>query len=147
MERMSGGCQCGRVRFTANVETGDAYACHCSMCRKATGGAWAALVRVSMDSIQWNGKPDWHQSSAIAHRPFCSHCGSPLGFAYVEDMSMIDLTVGSFDEPERFRPAKNYAVETMLPAWADLSGLPGQRLDEDAGAVQRWHEAGVEQTR
>jgi hypothetical protein len=147
MKRLSGGCQCGRVRYTADVEPGEAYACHCGMCRKATGGAWGAYVNVVMNSVKWQGKPDWHQSSAIAHRAFCSHCGTPIGFAYLEDMAHVDLTIGSFDEPEHFQPVRNLAVEGMLPAWTDVSCLPGQRSDENPEIVRRWREAGVEPAR
>ena len=45
-EKMDGGCACGRVRFTANIENDEAYLCHCRMCQKATGGFAAALVQV-----------------------------------------------------------------------------------------------------
>ena len=42
-QTMTGGCQCGRIRFEASVGGRDAYLCHCGMCRKATGGIAAAL--------------------------------------------------------------------------------------------------------
>ncbi len=38
MTRMTGGCQCGRVRYAAEVDSDDAYLCHCRMCQRATGG-------------------------------------------------------------------------------------------------------------
>jgi len=42
-ERMTGGCQCGRVRYTVQIEDDAAYLCHCRMCQRATGGVAAAL--------------------------------------------------------------------------------------------------------
>ena len=45
-DRMTGGCQCGRIRYTVDVLEADAYLCHCKMCRRATGGASIAFVGV-----------------------------------------------------------------------------------------------------
>lgn len=38
METMTGGCQCGRIRYRVRVADPDAYLCHCRMCQRATGG-------------------------------------------------------------------------------------------------------------
>jgi hypothetical protein len=137
-EIMTGGCQCRRIRFRVRIETDDAYLCHCKMCRHATGGASIALVSVPLEAISWEAEPDWYRSSPIAERPFCSTCGTPLGFRFVEGASNMDVTLGSFDEPARFKPVHNYAVESILPAWQDSSHLPGIRSDENANVVDRW---------
>ncbi|WP_423228912.1 GFA family protein [Sphingomonas jatrophae] len=135
---MTGGCQCGRVRYEAEIASDDAYLCHCKMCRRATGGASIAFVNVPVGDVRWLSEPDWYRSSAIAQRPFCSACGTPLGFAFVEAGENIDLTLGSFDDPSRFRPVHNYASESILPAWLDASHLPGERSDENKNVVDRW---------
>ena len=144
-ETMSGGCQCGRVRYTANVEPREAYLCHCKMCRRATGSVSIAFINVSKREVVWHTEPDWYQSSPIGRRPFCSHCGTPLGFDFVEAGTHIDITVGSFDDPTPFRPCQNYATESMLEGWADIGHLPGIRSDENANVVERWRAAGLEQ--
>ena len=143
MQTMTGGCQCGRVRYSAKVDPAQAYACHCKMCRSATGGAWTAYINVSLADLAWEHEPDWYGSSAIAHRPFCSQCGTPLGFAFLEGEN-LDLTIGSFDDPTAFRPTMNYASEGMLPAWLNLEGLPSMRSEENESVVKRWHAAGLE---
>lgn len=143
MERLDGGCLCRRVRFSAEVETDQAYACHSDACRKGTGGAWAPLIHVMMRDIRWQGKPDWYQMSPIVHRPFCSRCGTSLGIAFVDDPTCVDLAVGIFDKPERFRPAKNRSVEGMLPAWARLEELPAERTDENEDMMRRLVAAGL----
>ena len=138
---MAGGCQCGRVRYVAEIEGDEAYLCHCRMCRRATGAAAIAFVSVPADKLRWEGAPDWYRSSPIAHRPFCSHCGSPLGFAFLRDGAAIDITLGSFDDPTRFRPIHNYASESILPAWQDTSHLPGIRSEDNPNVAGRWIEA------
>ena len=104
MTTMTGGCQCGLVRYTVEVDGDDAYWCHCRMCQKATGGIAAAFVEVPITAVRWLNEPDWFASSPIARRPFCSHCGTPLGFGWADLKGGFDLTVGSFDDPSRFRP-------------------------------------------
>jgi hypothetical protein len=80
----TGGCQCGRVRYTAELESDDAYLCHCRMCQRATGGVAAAFTQVLRAAVTWEGEPEWYQSSPIAHRPFCPGCGTPFGFAFLD---------------------------------------------------------------
>jgi hypothetical protein len=137
-DMVTGGCQCGRVRYTLTGKPGDAYLCHCRMCRRATGGASIAFVSVAVEHLRWDAEPDWYQSSPIAHRPFCATCGTPLGFAFLENATNVDLTLGSFDDPSGFVPVHNYASESILPAWQDTSHLPGIRSDENANVADRW---------
>ncbi|MBV8683554.1 MAG: GFA family protein, partial [Caulobacteraceae bacterium] len=70
MSTMTGGCQCGRVRYSAEIENDEAYLCHCNYCRRATGGVSIAFKNVPVKSVTWTLEPDWHQSSPIARRPF-----------------------------------------------------------------------------
>ena len=65
----SGGCQCRRVRYTAQVDPGEAYLCHCRMCQRATGGVAAAFVQVKEADVVWEHEPDYYSSSPIAERP------------------------------------------------------------------------------
>ena len=134
---MTGGCQCGRIRYEAAIRDDEAYLCHCGYCRRATGGVSVPFKNVAQADVTWAHEPDWYQSSPIARRPFCAACGTPLGFAYLEGAN-IDLTVGSFDDPAYFRPTSNFATDTKLSAWEDTSHLPGLRLDEHQPAVDRW---------
>jgi hypothetical protein len=138
MPTMTGGCQCGRVRYAVPIEDDEAYLCHCTMCRRATGGVSIAFRNVPVRSVTWTATaPDWYQSSPIAHRPFCAQCGTPLGFQFLDGQNM-DLTVGSFDDPAHFRPVSNFSIETALEAWMDVTHLPGKRLDEHAPVADRW---------
>lgn len=135
---MGGGCQCGRIRYRADISVHEAYLCHCKMCRRATGGASTAFVNVPTDAVTWESEPDWYRSSPIAERPFCRACGTPLGFRFVGGGSNIDLTLGSLDDPGRFVPVHNYAVESALAAWQDTSHLPAIRSEENQKVIDMW---------
>jgi hypothetical protein len=139
---MTGGCQCGRIRYTAEIDDFDAYLCHCRYCQRATGGVSIAFKNLAKAAVTWATEPDWYASSPIARRPFCAACGTPLGFEYPDSANM-DLTIGSFDDPAPFVPKWNFGVEARLDAWSDTSALPAHRADEYAPALQRWKDAGA----
>lgn len=140
MTSMTGGCACGRVRYSARIEDDDAYLCHCRMCQKATGGVSIAFKTVKKEAVTWESEPDWYASSPIARRPYCRECGTSLGFQFVDGENM-DLTVGSFDDPSRFRPTHHFGAESMHRAWIDTAGLPETRSEEHQPLVARWAKA------
>lgn len=140
-ETMTGGCQCGRIRYEATVEGVDAYLCHCRMCQRASGGVSIAFRNVRRSEVTWTREPDRYASSPIALRGFCSVCGTPLTFEYVDGSENLDLTIGSFDDPSRFRPVSHFGAEAIHEAWLDTHALPRQRSDEYQPLMARWAKA------
>ena len=71
----TGGCLCGAVRFTLKDTPTEYGACHCSMCRKFSGGIELG-VQVLPDGITWDADEDLatYTSSAWAERGFCRRC-------------------------------------------------------------------------
>ena len=137
MTRMTGGCMCGRVRYTANVEDDEAYLCHCRMCQRSTGNVSLAMKNVKKADVRWEGQPDYYESSPIARRGFCSVCGTSLTFDY-PDSEKMDLIVGTFDDPSRMVPKHHFGAESMHRAWLNTEGLPEIRTEEHQGLVDRW---------
>ena len=140
-EKMSGGCACGRIRYTATVEPDEAYLCHCRMCQRATGSVSIALVTFPLHGLSWEREPDWYDSSPIAVRPYCRECGTSLGFKFKEGSENMDLTVASFDDPSRFGPKHHFGAESMHRAWINSEGLPEIRTADYQKLVDKWVEA------
>ena len=119
---LTGGCQCGAVRFAVAGEVGRGGICHCRMCQKATGGGFGAFVG-PVQGLAWTrGEPAWFQSSNKARRGFCAACGTPLIFEWDHEMS--EIAIGAFDEPAAIRPDIQLATESRLPWFAELAALP-----------------------
>jgi hypothetical protein len=137
---MAGGCACGRIRFIAQVDSDDAYLCHCRMCQRATGSLSIAFVGIKKAAVTWSHEPDYYVSSPIARRPFCRECGTALGFEFPDSDSM-DLTVASFDDPSGFQPSHHFGVESMHEAWLDTSRLKRVRTEDNPNVVDRWIKA------
>jgi hypothetical protein len=125
----SGGCLCGAVRWqTAGAPTA-VHHCHCGMCRRWTGAAFATLAWYPRTAVRWSGEPTALASSPIAVRSHCAACGTPLALAY-NARDDIALTVGSMDAPQSVTPTHHYGVEGRLP-WADIGAtLPGKPTRE-----------------
>jgi hypothetical protein len=140
-ERMSGGCACGRVRYTAEVNSDEAYLCHCRMCQRSTGSVSIAFTNVKFADVEWEGEPDWFDSSPIAVRPYCRECGTSLGFRFKEGSENMDLTVASFDDPSPFKPKHHFGAESIHRPWLNTEGLPEMRTADYDKLVQKWVDA------
>ncbi|MCP8940415.1 GFA family protein [Alsobacter sp. SYSU M60028] len=132
MTDLTGGCQCGAVRYRLSMQPYNAHICHCRMCQKAFGNFFAALASVKLDRIAWTrGRPSIYRSSEAAERGFCAACGTPLTFHYL-GTDRIAISLGSLDDPTVAPPLKAFGVESKLPFIHTLDGLPGERTDQFA---------------
>ena len=124
--RLTGGCQCGAVRYAITGPPERVHLCHCRMCQKASGGPFAALAPVQHRDFAWTrGTPASFASSSLSHRDFCAKCGTPLAFRY-DDAVTISVTLGSLDRPEEVAPVRHYGIEGRL-GWLDrIDRLPAE---------------------
>ena len=128
---ITGGCQCGAIRFRVDGPLGRASICHCRMCQKATGGFFGPYVSVSAEHFAWTrGEPRRFASSNKVRRGFCPDCGTTLTFEYSPEV--VELAIGAFDDPASIRPVIQMAVESRLPWFEDLAGLPTRTPAEQA---------------
>ncbi|MFN3853377.1 MAG: GFA family protein [Phreatobacter sp.] len=124
---VTGGCQCGAVRFACDG-LGRASICHCRMCQKAFGGYFGPLV--SPVGLRWTrGVPKRFKSSNKVSRGFCADCGTPLTYEYPGG---VELALGAFDHPEAIVPVIQMGLESRVPFFADLPGLPTRTPAEQA---------------
>jgi len=128
---LTGGCQCGSVRYALHTWPQKAHICHCRMCQKAFGAYFAAFAGVPRDEFEvTRGQLATFMSSDQAERGFCAECGTPLTFRYVGRVR-IAFSLGSLDHPERVKPEQQIGVESRLPWFNELCALPGNRTTED----------------
>ena len=134
---LRGGCQCGAVRYALLSAPTEASICHCRMCQKAFGNYFAPLAGVPNADLVWNkASPGTFKSSEAVERGFCRDCGTPLFFRYVET-DRTSVSIGSLDDPTRVAPKIQYGIERMLPTFATLHELPGERSEVASTARER----------
>ena len=130
---MSGGCQCGAVRYALDAPPSGASICHCRMCQKASGNYFQAFVGVPRGKLRWvRGTPGSFRSSALVEREFCRDCGTPLTYRPVDE-EKVWVTVGSLDRPERAQPAQQYGLESRIVDFHALAVLPGKTTAQVMG--------------
>jgi hypothetical protein len=129
----TGGCLCGAVRYrVAGPVRRAVVACHCTTCRRFTGGLWTGTSAWRADVvIERDESLRWFRSSAEAERGFCSHCGSSL-FWRGDNEPLMSLAVGCLDAPTGLELAVHswisecadyWRFDATLPRRAEWSGL------------------------
>ena len=131
---MTGGCQCGAVRFRVDGDLGEASICHCRMCQKATGGLFGPYVEVKPDALTWTrGARKTFQSSNKIARGFCGDCGTPLTFEH--SGGLISLAIGTLDRPREAKLVEQLASTSRIADFAALGALPEHAEDEPRAAA------------
>ena len=126
---LTGGCQCGAIRYALYARPEGTHLCHCRMCQKAVGNAFAALAPIRIADFRWTrGTPGIYNSSAIVERGYCRQCGTPLSFKYT-DSDWIDVTIGSLDNPGEVPPGQSFGTESLVPWFHEVAALPADTTD------------------
>jgi hypothetical protein len=130
---LTGGCQCGAIRFAVSGTPNRVSICHCRMCQKASGAPFASFADIDKNDFTWTkGTPAAFQSSTIAMRDFCSACGTPLAFRRI-DGPRIEIMTGTFDRPDRVVPTRQFGTESRLGWVVGISNLPSQTTIQNYG--------------
>ncbi|MDE2446075.1 MAG: GFA family protein [Alphaproteobacteria bacterium] len=96
MDRVTGGCVCGDVRFEATGKPDRVGICHCTDCRKHHGAPFHASAIYPETAVKVTG-----ETRHYAGRFFCPRCGSKV-FARTGDE--VEVSLGSLDAPDQFKP-------------------------------------------
>ena len=127
---LTGGCQCGAVRYALLEEPHKASFCECRMCQKAFGSIGAPLAGVAREAVRWTrGVPSEYRSSPPVARGFCAHCGTPLYMAEDGD-GVIEVALGTLDDPSAVTPQYLTGVEGELAWFKILHELPRETTEE-----------------
>ena len=118
---LEGGCQCGSIRYRITGEPVLAALCHCTMCRRAHAApavAWAMYAESQLTFLE--AEPTIYESSPGARRGFCPRCGTQISFTADYIPGLVDITIGSLDDPARVPPTLHYWESRRLP-WLHLT--------------------------
>ncbi|GAO02681.1 GFA family protein [Anaeromyxobacter sp. PSR-1] len=96
MDRFTGGCLCGDLRFVATGRPYRVGICHCLDCRKNHGALFHASAIFPAEAVTITG-----ESRTFAGRSFCPRCGSPV-FGIFDDE--VGVNLGCLDAPDQLTP-------------------------------------------
>jgi hypothetical protein len=127
---LPGSCLCGAVKFTAALEKREMGVCHCSMCRRWSGGAFmvaeygAGALKVADES-----QLGVYKSSDYGERCFCKSCGSTL-FWRMQDGSFGAVSIQAFDDPGQFAFVSEIYVDEQPSNYAFANKTKRQTSQE-----------------
>lgn len=108
MLHASGGCLCGKVRYTVQAEPVFHALCHCRDCQRFTGSAFVSAIQVPRDGVHVEGELRTVDitggSGQIIRRHFCPQCGSSVFGEPFLRPGMINVMAGTLDDPSVFHP-------------------------------------------
>jgi hypothetical protein len=131
----AGSCLCGAVRYEVEGNLGAIVFCHCSQCRKAQGGAFAANAPVETDRfrfVQGESLLTSYESSPGKIRAFCSRCGSPVLSRRTDRPGVVRLRLGLLDTPLEQRPTGHIYASSKAP-WFDIHDDLPQHPEREPG--------------
>ena len=133
---LTGRCNCGAITYRSTSEPRYVTYCHCDICRRMTGSAYAVGVGVPADSLEVTGEvrgwrnPERPDRDAV--REFCPTCGSPMFTRYP---AMIFIKAGTLDDPEAIEPTRQIWTEMAVPWSVIPAGLECYRQDGQTRAT------------
>jgi len=117
-----GSCLCGAVRYEVDGPFSMMLHCHCSMCRKHHGAAFATFVGAPLMGFRWLAGQhhiDEYASSSQGRRCFCRHCGS-VAPTLIEAMDLAIVPAGNLLGEIDVRPQFHSFVGSKAP-WYEIS--------------------------
>ena len=116
-----GGCLCGSVRYQISGSLNDADHCHCSMCRRQHGAAFATYADVEPGQFKWTSG---RELTKVFETPsgdgwcFCGECGSSL--AGTVNGEVTSITLGTIEGDPGIRPSAHIFVGSKA-AWDEIA--------------------------
>ena len=128
---LQGSCQCGGVRFEVPDSFEPRSFCHCTTCKKLSGGVGTANGRVRSDEVtilQGEELLRTYQPDEGTAKTFCSVCGSNLFGGGWPESEQASVRLSAIDDAVRGRPQRHIFVRS-LASWETLPDDALERVD------------------
>ena len=127
--KITGGCHCRAISFTAEIDPATVLACHCTDCQALSGAPFRVVVPAPMATFHLTGAPKVYlkvaESGNRRAQAFCGACGSPIYGAAAENPTAVGLRAGCIDQRAELRPRRQIWRHSAMPWLEDLDQVPG----------------------
>jgi hypothetical protein len=134
---LTGGCNCGAIRFEVSEAPVYAYYCHCTRCQRRSGSGAAPGVIPALGSFKFVEGEEllakWNAGDGF-DKEFCPNCGSHISASDPSGSRLMSVRLGAFDGDPGVRPTTrhftNYAaVWEPIPEDDPLEHFPESRME------------------
>ncbi|WP_419710983.1 GFA family protein [Pseudomonas sp. NFX224] len=99
-----GSCLCGTVKYSVSTELKALTHCHCNMCQKGHGAAFASYASAPASTVSIVAGTQMlkgYESSKGVLRQFCCNCGSSLFWSDAKGAfsQWISIAIATLDSP------------------------------------------------
>jgi len=117
---VKGGCLCAKVHYEVTEPLFNADHCHCSMCRRQHGAAFATYAEFKSGNFKWTSGEKFvkvFEPLADVGWCFCGECGSTL--AGTDKGKIRTITLGTVEGGPGTRPESHIFVGSKAE-WHDI---------------------------
>jgi len=102
--------------------------CHCSMCRKFHGAAFATFAEAKQDDFRWVAGQELLKSYVAENgsvREFCGNCGSSMTFAPSNSLGdVVEFALGTLESEIDIQPDAHIFVDNKASWFFITDDLP-----------------------
>jgi hypothetical protein len=119
MAELTGTCECGAVRIVVAVPFLRVSACHCTICKKISGGGGTVSGRARTEAVRVLEGRDLittYEPEEGSAKSFCSRCGTNLFGGGWPDTEFTSVRLSALDEPFE-GPLQAHIFTRSLAPW------------------------------
>ncbi len=110
-----GSCLCGKVKYQVLSDPQKVSHCHCKMCQKQHGAAFATFASVPKEDLKYTQGQNLlksYNSSGSIQRKFCECCGSSIEWSGSPNYpDWVSFSLGTLDT--------HYAPENIIDIYTE----------------------------
>lgn len=113
-----GSCLCGKITYECDEVGPNVTKCHCTICQKSSGSAYADFTSAPIDKFRWTQGEDLlakYESSPGNFRNFCPNCGTHLPSPH-PPLGIVFIPAGTLDSKEPLRETTHMFLRSKV-AW------------------------------
>ena len=126
--KIDGGCHCGKITYTAEVDPDKVGICHSTDCQTLSGTAFRVSVPAAKEAFHLEGDPKIYvktaESGAKRAQGFCPECGTPIYATAASDPQVFNIRVGTVRQRDVLRPKAQGWYRSARDWVNDLQSLP-----------------------
>jgi hypothetical protein len=124
---IDGGCHCGKITYTAEVDHEKVGICHCTDCQTLSGTAFRVSVPAAKENFHLRGNLKIYvktaESGAKRAQAFCPECGTPIYASAASDPQVFNIRVGTARQRAELRPKSQGWCRSAHDWVNDLSSM------------------------
>jgi hypothetical protein len=131
---LSGGCQCGQLRYRVTKLPITLYCCHCTECQGQSASAFGMSLRVVAGSVEFEG--NYHCYTRDVGKPsaaegvFCPECGTRVVNRGMGADPGSSIKAGTLDLKDWLHPVGHIWTDSSQK-WLQLDGLVYSKEPKD----------------